>query len=97
MIHLGLMEKELPKDSYWSIGGIRDWQLKMNILPIISEGGICVGLEDNIWFDAKRRKLATNLDLVERIVAIGSIMGYQLYQPQGDRDLLNLKHGGKTI
>ncbi len=96
MLHLGLMIKELPQDSYWSVGGIGDWQLKMNILSIMSGGGIRVGLEDNIWFDAERKKLATNLQLIKRIVAIGATMGYQPYQPEEVRDLLNLKHGGKT-
>jgi 3-keto-5-aminohexanoate cleavage enzyme len=97
MLHLGLMIKELPQDSYWSVGGIGDCQLKMNILSIISGGGIRVGIEDNIWFDAERTKLATNKDLVERILAIGSTMGYQPYPSEAVRDLLNLNHGGNKV
>lgn len=97
MLHLGLMIKELPQDSYWSVGGIGDWQLKMNILSIMSGGGIRVGIEDNIWFDAERTKLATNTALVERILAIGSTMGYQPYPSETVRDLLNLNHGGNKV
>jgi 3-keto-5-aminohexanoate cleavage enzyme len=97
MLHLGLMIKELPQDSYWSVGGIGDWQLKMNILSIMSGGGIRVGIEDNIWFDAERTKLATNTALVERILAIGSTMEYQPYPSEAVRDLLNLNHGGNKV
>ena len=90
MLHLGLMIKELPQDSYWSVGGIGDWQLKMNILSIMSGGGIRVGIEDNIWFDVERTKLATNTALVERIVGIGEAMGYSPYRSHEVRELLNL-------
>lgn len=97
MLHLGLMIKELPQDSYWSVGGIGDWQLKMNILSVMSGGGIRVGIEDNIWFDADRKKLATNVALVERIVGIGRTMGYRPYRSQEVRELLNLENRGNTI
>jgi uncharacterized protein (DUF849 family) len=49
MLHLGLMVRELPDHSIWSAGGIGDSQLKMNILSILSGGGVRVGLEDNIF------------------------------------------------
>lgn len=75
LLALGLMIKELPADSYWSVGGIGDSQLRMNAVAIADGGGVRVGLEDNIWFDAERTRLATNRELVARIAGIASAMG----------------------
>ena len=91
MLHLGLMIRELPDNSYWSVGGIGDWQLKMNIMAIVSGGGVRIGLEDNIWFDNDRQLLATNYKLVERLTEIAKSLGLQPYQPAELRKLLNLK------
>ncbi len=48
MLHLGLMIKDLPKESIWSVGGVGNSQLKMNALSIVAGGGVRIGLEDNI-------------------------------------------------
>ena len=96
MLHLGLMIRELPENSYWSVGGIGEWQLKMNILSIVSGGGVRIGLEDNIWFDNDRKKLATNYELVERVVEIAKSMGQEPYQAVEVRKLLNLGEKGET-
>jgi 3-keto-5-aminohexanoate cleavage enzyme len=91
ILHLGLMVRELPDHSIWSVGGIGDSQLKMNILSILSGGGVRVGLEDNIWYDAERTKLATNYLLVERVISIAKVMGFAPYTAQEARDLFELK------
>jgi uncharacterized protein (DUF849 family) len=91
MLHLGLMVKDLPEDSIWSVGGVGNPQLRMNLLSIVSGGGVRLGLEDNIWFDENRTSLATNFDLVERIVSIAKTIGKRPYTPTEARELLNLK------
>lgn len=90
MLHLGLMLKDLPGNSIWSTGGVGKSQLRMNILSIISGGGARTGLEDNIWFDMERTRLATNRDLVMRVFSIAETIGYQPYTPKEARDLLQL-------
>lgn len=70
--YLGLMLRDLPEDSYWALAGIGKEQLKMNTIAIALGGGVRIGLEDNIWYDAEQRKLAKNIDLVKRIHRIGS-------------------------
>ncbi|MEN6475598.1 MAG: 3-keto-5-aminohexanoate cleavage protein [Syntrophaceae bacterium] len=90
MLHLGLMVKELPEHSLWSVGGIGHSQLKMNVLSIISGGGVRIGLEDNIWFDDERTTLATNRSLVERIVDIARVLGYEPLPPGEARQLFGL-------
>lgn len=67
LLHAGVMIRDLPPDSLWSLAGIGNWQLPMNTIGIAMGGGVRVGLEDNIWYDAARTRLATNRDLLERI------------------------------
>jgi uncharacterized protein (DUF849 family) len=59
-------------------------------MGIVSGGGVRVGLEDNIWYDAERTRLATNRDLVERIVSIAENLGHKPYTPNEARELLGL-------
>lgn len=92
MLHLGLIVKELPKESIWSVGGVGDPQLRMNILSIVSGGGVRVGIEDNIWFDEERTRLSKNYDLVKRIISIAQVIGKQPYSPIEARILLGLKN-----
>lgn len=88
MLHLGLMINELPEGSIWSVGAVGDSQLKINSMALAAGGGVRIGLEDNIWYDAKRTRLATNRDLVERIVTIAKAMGREPFSPGEARDLL---------
>ena len=61
------MIRDLPNNSNWSAAGIGNFQFIINSVAIVFGGGVCVGLEDNIWFEKKRTKLATNYDLIKRI------------------------------
>jgi uncharacterized protein (DUF849 family) len=90
MLHLGLMIKDLPKESIWSVGGVGNSQLKMNALSIVAGGGVRIGLEDNIWYDPDRTKLATNRDLVERIILIARTLGRRPFTPKEARAVLGL-------
>jgi len=90
MLHLGLMIKDLPEGSVWSVGGVGNAQLSMNTMAIIAGGGVRIGLEDNIWFDTGRTRLATNYELVERIVSIAAALGAKPFSPSECRGLLSL-------
>ena len=91
MMSLGLMVRELPPDSIWSVGGVGDAQLAMNAMSIVAGGGVRIGLEDNIWFDLERTRLATNRELVERILLIADAMGRKPYTCSEARALLGLR------
>lgn len=90
MMSLGLMVRELPPDSIWSVGGVGNAQLPMNAMSIVAGGGVRIGLEDNIWFDLDRTKLATNRELVERMLLIAGAMGRKPYTGVEARKLLGL-------
>ena len=90
MLHFALLINELPEESVWSVGGVGDYQLQMNAMAVVAGGGVRIGLEDNIWYDVERTRLARNRDLIERIVSIAKTMGREPFSPKEARDLLKL-------
>ena len=93
LLHAGVMINDLPEDSLWSIAGIGDDQLKMNSLSIAVGGGVRVGLEDNIWYDTSRTKLARNTDLIKRIHTIAQANGRNIMTSKEFRLKMNLESG----
>ena len=89
-LSLGLMVRDLPEDSLWSVGGVGDSQLPMNAMAIITGGGVRVGLEDNIWYDEERTRLASNRDLIERVLTIAKAMGREPYTAKEARKVLGV-------
>jgi 3-keto-5-aminohexanoate cleavage enzyme len=90
LLSLGLMVRELPDNAIWSAGGIGNYQLKTNALGVVAGGGVRIGLEDNIYFDSDRRRLATNRDLLERILGIAKALGRTPYSHREAREVLGL-------
>lgn len=90
LLNVGLMLNELPENSIWALAGIGDHQNKMNSLAIVYGGGVRVGLEDNIWYDEERTKLATNEDLIKRAVDTAKAIGREIATPQEVRQMLNI-------
>jgi len=93
LLHVGIMVRDLPENSYWSLAGIGNYQLMMNSLAIVSGGGVRIGLEDNIWFDKARTRLATNSDLLQRIHRLAEASERKIMSPGRLRELLNLQPG----
>ncbi|NIO28553.1 MAG: 3-keto-5-aminohexanoate cleavage protein [Candidatus Latescibacteria bacterium] len=90
LMTFGLMVNELPKDSIWSGGGIGKFQLSMNAMSIIAGGGVRIGLEDNIYFDEEKTHLATNKELIERLLLIAKALGRTPYSHKETREVLGL-------
>jgi len=93
LLHAGIMVNDLPDKSVWSLAGIGDAQTEVNTMAIAAGGGVRVGLEDNIWWDSSRTRLATNSELVERIHRISEDIGRSIMSPQSARELLHLQPG----
>jgi len=64
---VGLAVERLPEGTLWSGAGLGDHQLTAQAMSVAAGGGVRVGLEDGIWFDRGRTRLATNPGLVERV------------------------------
>jgi uncharacterized protein (DUF849 family) len=93
LLHAGLMIRDLPEDSYWSLAGIGDAQLIMNSVAIAIGGGVRTGLEDNIFFDKNRKKLAKNSELLRRIHELALANEREVMPPSELRKILNLNPG----
>lgn len=93
LLHAGIMIRDLPPDSWWSLAGIGDSQLPMNSVAIAMGGGVRVGLEDNIYYDQCRTKLATNADLLHRIHTIAEANGRDVMASASLRRILGLEAG----
>lgn len=94
LLHAGVMIRDLPADSYWSLAGIGDAQLMMNGVAVAAGGGVRVGLEDTIWYDAGRTRLARNVELVRRIHRLAEECERSVMSPVQLRRRLDLRPGG---
>lgn len=94
MAHVGLILKDLPQESYWALAGLGQDQLKMNALAIAFNGGVRVGLEDNIWYNHARTELGTNIGLLKRVHDLAGIFEREVMKPQefGSLGFYNKRH-----
>ena len=93
LLHAGLLINDLPEQTVFSIGGVGNYQLRMNSLAVSMGCGVRVGLEDNIWYDNNRTKLASNADLLRRIKEIARANERELMTSSELRNMLGLNHG----
>ena len=93
-LHLGAMIRDLPANTLWSVAGLSVAQLPMNAIAIALGGGVRIGLEDNIWFDSGRSRLAANADLLRRVHSLAQIHERSIMKPTKLREILNLEPGG---
>jgi len=91
--HLGILLRDLPGDTTWALGGLGRFQLPANQIGIALGGGVRVGLEDNLFWNAERRDLATNLALLQRIHDLARLAGRPVMSPRDFRSRLGLVPG----
>lgn len=87
---LGLLMNELPPNSYWTGGGVGSAQLAMNTMGLLYGHGVRVGLEDCLWLDMERTKLASNVEMVQRIRDLAEVFGKRIASSQEVRIALDL-------
>ncbi|MDH3814070.1 MAG: 3-keto-5-aminohexanoate cleavage protein, partial [Acidobacteriota bacterium] len=92
-LHLGTMIRDLPANTIWSVAGLSAAQLPMNAIAIALGGGVRIGLEDNIWFDSSRSRLAANTDLLRRVHSLAQIHERSIMKPVKLREILKLEPG----
>jgi len=78
----------LPPGCSWTVAGIGRQQLPLATVAIAMGGHVRVGLEDNIYYSKGR--LATNEELVARIVRVANELGRPVATPGEARRLLRL-------
>jgi 3-keto-5-aminohexanoate cleavage enzyme len=80
----------MPARATWALGGIGRFQLDTAMLAVAAGGGVRIGIEDNLHLDRARTQLATNAQLVERVVRMAEIAERPLATPRQVRDRLAL-------
>ncbi|MBF0586362.1 3-keto-5-aminohexanoate cleavage protein [Prosthecochloris sp. N3] len=93
LLHLGMMIRDLPPDSFWSLGGIGQAQFTVNAMAVAAGGGVRVGIEDNIWFDTRRSCPATNAELLDRIHLLAQVHERRVMSSAALRSTLGLHKG----
>lgn len=79
-----------PENYRWSVIGVGyPREFHMAVMGIIMGGHVRVGLEDNIF--VRRRVLATNVDLVEKVKRLAAELEREIATPDEAREILGLK------
>ncbi len=90
VFNLACIVKDMPYDTQWAAAGIGIFQLKMNTTAILMGGHVRVGLEDNLYYDADRTRLTTNVALVERVARLARELGREVATPSEARRIIGL-------
>jgi len=88
--HLAAMVGSLPRGAVWAGAGIGRFQFFVNTMAITMGGHVRVGLEDNLYFDNGKRRLAANVDLVQRLVKVAGAVDRQIATPLEARRIIGL-------
>ncbi|WP_108881245.1 3-keto-5-aminohexanoate cleavage protein [Anderseniella sp. Alg231-50] len=84
-----VMKDHLPPEASWASFGISRMQMPMAAAAVAMGGNVRVGLEDNLYLD--RGVLASNGQLVDRVIEIIERMGGRALTPQEARNKLKLR------
>lgn len=92
---LTFLVDSLPTESTWSATGIGRFQTQINAAAILMGGHVRVGIEDSIYYSYPKKELATNTDLVKRIVRLTTELGREIATPSEARKILGLTNEQK--
>lgn len=90
-LNLALMTQAVPPGATWAGAGIGRFQFFVNAMAVTMGGHVRVGLEDNLYMDVGKTQPATNVALVERIVALSRAAGRQPATPDEARAIIGLQ------
>ena len=85
---LQTMVDHLPGNSVFNVSAIGPAQLPAAMNSLLLGGHVRVGLEDNLYYS--HGQLATNVQLVERLVRMVREMGYEPATPAEAREIMGL-------
>jgi 3-keto-5-aminohexanoate cleavage enzyme len=88
--HLAALAMSLPEGAPWGAAGIGRFQFPVNAMAVTMGGHVRVGLEDNLYLDTAKERPASNLELVERIVALARAAEREIATPAQARAIIGL-------
>lgn len=86
---LQTMVDHLPPRSVFNVSAIGAAQLPAAMNALLLGGHVRVGLEDNLYY--RQGELATNIQLVERLVRLVREMGFEPATPAEAREIMGLR------
>ncbi len=91
LLQIGAALAEIPAGDFVGLAGVGRFQLAVNALSVSQGLGVRVGLEDNIWWDEERTRLATNASLLGRVHELMALQGHTLISAKtfGDHGFYN--------
>ncbi|HEY6897209.1 MAG TPA: 3-keto-5-aminohexanoate cleavage protein [Rhodocyclaceae bacterium] len=89
-LEFAALRAAIDQDVLVCVAGIGRHQLNSNLLGLLFADGARIGLEDNLWYDTERTSLATNDQLVARLLRIANELGRKLMPPEALRKVLGL-------
>ncbi|RDU97513.1 3-keto-5-aminohexanoate cleavage protein [Trinickia dinghuensis] len=92
---LQTMVDHLPQKTVFNVSAIGAAQLPAAMNSLLLGGHVRVGLEDNLYY--RQGELATNVQLVERLVRLVREMGYEPATPSEAREIIGLQPLRETI
>ncbi|HRI61214.1 MAG TPA: 3-keto-5-aminohexanoate cleavage protein [Saprospiraceae bacterium] len=81
-LQMGLALMEVLSNHHLAFAGIGSCQLSVAATAISMGVGVRIGIEDNIWWDQQRTRLASNIDLVRRVHQLMEIHEQNLMRPE---------------
>jgi len=88
--HLATLVMALPAGATWAGAGIGRFQLFVNSMAITMGGHVRVGLEDNLFYDEKKARPATNAGLIERLARLAGVVERDIATPDEARQIIGL-------
>jgi 3-keto-5-aminohexanoate cleavage enzyme len=80
----------LPDARMCALAGLGRSQLPMAAIAVASADGVRIGLEDNLWLDAGRTQLASNVQLIGRVHSLAETLGRPVMTSQEFRTIFEL-------
>lgn len=88
--HLATLAMSLPAGATWAGAGIGRFQFPVNTMSISMGGNVRVGLEDNLFYDAEKKRPASNLGLIERVARFSRAAEREIATPADARAIIGL-------
>jgi 3-oxoadipate:acetyl-CoA acetyltransferase len=89
-VNLATLAASLPEGSTWAGAGIGRSQFFVNGLAIAMGAHVRVGLEDNVWLDTRKERLASNPELVDRLARLARALERKIATPDQARSKIGL-------
>jgi 3-keto-5-aminohexanoate cleavage enzyme len=95
--NLAGLVQSLPESAIWSAAGIGRFQFFVNTMAVTMGGHVRVGIEDSLYLDSEKQRLASNVALVERIAAVATAVERGVASPAQARETIGLARREQTI